>query len=82
MKGFYLAVSIFLSVIVLIVAFENINALLNKWIFFFSPLGQYDGFFLVAGLTLLGAIIGVFLTLFLVQSQTPEDEEEPGAEIF
>ncbi len=81
MKGFYFAVSVFLTVVILILAFENINAMLNKWLFFFTPIGQFDGFFLVLGITLMGAIVGVFLTLFLAQSQNT-DEEEPGSGIF
>jgi hypothetical protein len=81
MKGFYFAVSIFFSVLILIIAFENINALLQKWLFFFGTFGQYDGFFMVLGFSFMGAIIGVFTTLFLSQIQKTDDEE-PGAETF
>ncbi len=80
-KGFYFAVSIFFTVLILIIAFENINTILNKWLFFFGAFGQFDGFFLVLGITFMGAVIGIFMTLFLADIQNT-DEEEPGGEMF
>ncbi len=77
MKGFYFGVSIFLTVVILIIAFENINAMLNKWLFFFGAFGQFDGFFMVLEITFIGAVIGVFGTLFLANLMS-NDEEEPG----
>ena len=82
MKGFYLAVSVFLTVIMLILAFENINAMLSHFYFLFFPLGAYDGFFLVSGLESLGVLIGVFLTIFVTSLQKKNNEEEAGGEMF
>ena len=82
MKGFYLAVSVFLTFMMMILAFENINSMLSHFYFLFFPLGSYDGFFLVGGLELLGILIGVFLTLFITGIMNKKEEEAAGGEMF
>ena len=82
MKVFYLAVSLFFIVILLIIAFENINSTLQKWFFLFFRLGQYDAFFLVVVISFVGFVIGVFFTLFVRNLLKNTDDEDPGSEIF
>ena len=82
MKGFYLAGSVFLTIIMLILAFENINSMLSHFYFLFLPLGPADGFFLVAGLESLGVLIGVFLTIFVTGLLKKGEDEAAGGEMF
>lgn len=82
MKAIYLAGSVIMTFLMLILAFENINSMLTHFYFLFFPLGQYDGFFLVLGLEILGILIGIFLTLFITGLIRKTEEEDAGGEMF
>ncbi len=83
MKGFFFAGFIFFAVLILILAFENIGARFQYFLFFFSYLDQsINPFFIVLGVSMLGGIAGIFLTVFVSQfmKSGQEDEEPPGSE--
>ena len=81
MKGIYLGATALFTVLLLIIAFENINSVINKWVFLFFGFGQYDAFFVITIIAFIGFIIGIFLTLFVFQL-LKKDDEEVGSEIF
>jgi hypothetical protein len=82
MRGFYLTGSILLTVLILIVAFENIGGACQGFLFLFASLDQGTSpFFIVMGIALLGGITGVFYTgLFMSLLKSGQDEEPGGNE--
>lgn len=82
MRGFYLTGSILLTVLILIVAFENIGGACQGFLFLFASLDQGTSpFFIVMGIALLGGITGVFYTgLFMSLLKSGQDEEQGGNE--
>lgn len=81
MKGFFIAGSVLFTVLILILAFENISGSCQSFLFLFyeMPMGT-SPFFIVAGLSLLGAIAGVFYTGLVLHLIKSKDEEAAGAE--
>lgn len=79
MKGFFLAGSIIFTVLILIIAFENIGGSCQGFLFLFSSMGAGTSpFFIVAGLAVLGIFTGIFYTGFVLQllSSAKKDEIE------
>ena len=84
MKGFFLAGSIFFTVLVLIIAFENIGGSCQNFLFLFSTVGPNTSpFFIVIGIAFLGGITGIFLTGLVTQllKNKEDDEEGPGGQM-
>jgi hypothetical protein len=80
MKAFFLAGSIVFTVLILILAFENMGANCTGFLFLFAPLGSM--FFGVIALCATGVFAGIFyagLVMRIIQSRT-QDEESPGGE--
>lgn len=80
MKAFFLSGSIFFTVMILIVAFENLGATMTNFLFLFA--GVASPFLIVMGLCILGIIAGIFYTgLVTALLRSGRDEEEaPGNE--
>ncbi len=79
MKGFFLTGSIIFTVLILIIAFENIGAACQGFMFLFTTLPQgTSSFFIVAGLAVLGGITGIFYTGLVLQllRSANKDEED------
>jgi|GEM_PF-1389738 len=76
MKGFYFGASFFFTIIILIIAFENINSTLTRSAFFFSSMDQTSIFFVVIGLALIGFVAGFFATMYFM---TPGKKKDPDA---
>ena len=77
MKAFYLTASIVFTVLILILAFENIGAQCSSLNFFFYAIGQGPTM-VILGIAVIGIITGAFYHAFLsrVLSSTPEDDEQ------
>ncbi|MCX6734890.1 MAG: hypothetical protein NTZ25_03180 [Candidatus Peregrinibacteria bacterium] len=76
MKGFYFGASFFFTIIILIIAFENINSTITKSAFFFASMDGTNIFFIVIGIALIGFIAGFFATLYVLKpgkKEIPED---------
>lgn len=79
MKSFFLVGTLFFSIIIMIIAFENLNSSIRNFLFFFIP--WTDPFFMVIGIAFLGFVVGISSTMFIVQSLKPDDEEV-GSEVL
>ena len=80
MKAFFLAGSILFTVLILILAFENMGASCTGFLFLFAPMGSM--FFGVMALCAVGVGAGIFYTglmLKIIQGRSG-DEESPGGE--
>lgn len=82
MRGFYLTGSIFLTVLILIIAFENIGGACQGFLLLFASLDQGTSpFFIVMGIALLGGVTGVFYTGLVTNLlNSGKDEESAGNE--
>lgn len=78
MKLFYLVGSVVSTVLILIVAFQNLGATFDGFTVFFTPI-ELNGTLVVFGISLLGIIAGAFYYGFLTSLlKSSEDEEQPG----
>ncbi len=78
MKTFYLTGSIIFTVLVLILAFENITAMCSNMFFFFYEIDQNPTIVTLA-LATLGIITGIFYHGFIQNAMaTSEDEDDSG----
>ena len=80
MKAFFLTGSIMFTVLILILAFENLGATVTGFLFVFT--GIDSPFFIVMGLSMIGILTGIFYTglvTALLRSGN-EEEEAPGNE--
>ncbi|MFA6991946.1 MAG: hypothetical protein WC269_01540 [Candidatus Gracilibacteria bacterium] len=75
MKTFYLTMSIIFTVLILIVAFENIGSTCTNMMFFFFSITSSPALILL-GISILGVITGVFYHLFFTKFATPSDEDD------
>lgn len=84
MKGFFLTGSILFTVLILILAFENIGGSCQGFLFLFSDIGQGTSpFFIVMAIALIGAIAGFFYTGLVMQLvRGGKDDEESGGNEF
>lgn len=82
MRGFYLTGAIFLTVLILILAFENIGGSCQGFMLLFASLPQGTSpFFIVMGISILGGATGVFYTgLLMSLLKSGQDEEQGGNE--
>lgn len=79
MKVFFLSGSILFTVLILIVAFENIALSVNNFLFIFIPMG--NPFLIVMSTAGIGIFAGIFYAgLVTTLLHNREDEEEFGAE--
>ena len=79
MKAFFLTGSILLTVIILILAFENMGISCGDFLFVFSSIET--PFFIVVGLCGVGILTGIFYTGLVMQIlNSGKDEESPGNE--
>jgi len=79
MKGFFLTASILFTVLILIIAFENIGGSCQGFMFLFYSLPQGTSpFFIVAGLSLLGGVTGIFYTALAMQLLKEKQEDNNG----
>jgi uncharacterized integral membrane protein len=77
MKAFYLAGSIIFTVIILIIAFGNIQAQCAMLTFFFFPV-KANPTIVILGFSVIGIITGLFYHAFIVrvlESGVDEDED-------
>lgn len=80
MKGFFLIGSVIFTVIILIVAFQNIGSSIDFTILF-SQAGGANGTIVVFGIALLGIFAGGFYFGFLnslLKGSQDEEEDTPG----
>jgi len=79
MRGFYLTGCILFTVLILIIAFENIVGSCQGFLLLFASLPQGTSpFFIVMGIAILGAVTGVFYTGLVANLLKGDKEEEPG----
>ncbi|EKD93103.1 MAG: hypothetical protein ACD_28C00244G0010 [uncultured bacterium] len=77
MKALYLAGTMLSLVVILILAFENIQASCNYLIFFFWELpSDITPTMILFGSAFMGMVSGVFLTLFATSVLGKSEEEE------
>ncbi len=67
MKFFSLSIGILFIFLVLILAFENLSAKTNYFLLLFFSADSIPAFFIVLILAILGAVTGVFYTLFVME---------------
>ena len=80
MKAFFIAGSIVFTVLILILAFENMAANCTGFLFLFAPISSM--FLGALALCMIGVFAGIFyagLAIKIIQSRT-QDEETPGGE--
>lgn len=75
MKVFYIVMSIIMTVLILVLAFENITATCSGLYFFFASLTQSPTI-LTFGLAVLGVITGAFYHALFMKLFYPEDKDE------
>ena len=81
MKAFFITGSIIFTVIILILAFENMVVSCNGYNFILFPMA--NPFFIVASTAGMGMFAGIFYTgLVMTLLNKNEDEEEGGLENF
>ncbi len=80
MKAFFLTGSIILTVLILIIAFENLGATLTNFMLIFTTLDS--PFFMVLGISIIGILAGIFYTGLVTSllNSGKEEEEAPGNE--
>lgn len=80
MKTFYLIGSIFFTVLILIIGFQNFASTFSGFTVFFADLEALNSTLIVFGLSFLGSVTGAFYIGYLmaVLKQRQEDEEQPG----
>ena len=80
MRAFFLTGSIIFTVLILIIAFQNLGAGLQNFGILFA--GIDSAFFLVIGIATLGIITGIFYTGLVTSllRSGKEEEEAPGGE--
>ena len=82
MKGFFITGSIIFTVLILIVAFENIAGACQGFLFLFTSFPQSTSpFFIVIGIAALGGITGIFYSGLINQLLKKDDEEAGGNEM-
>lgn len=79
MKGFLITGSIFFTVLLLIIAFENIAASCQGFLFLFFPL-DINPFFIVSFIALVGMVTGVFFTALIMKMLKSNAEEQEALE--
>ncbi len=75
MKAFYLVASVIFTVLILILAFENIAAQCSNMLFFFYNV-KSNPTIVTLGIAVIGIITGVFYHAFLSSVFASSDEEE------
>lgn len=80
MKTFYLIGALFFTVIILIISFENIQAMCTYLQVFFWPIKtQVSPTFMIFGLSLVGMVTGAFYYGFILEllrgGKSDEDED-------
>lgn len=80
MKAFYLIGSVILTVIILIVAFQNFGTQMSGFTVFFTSADSANGTLVIFGIAVLGILAGGFYFGFLssLLKGHQEDEEQPG----
>ena len=80
MKTFFLTGSIIFTVLILILAFENMGITLSGFMFVFIPMDI--PFLMILGLAFIGIIAGIFYTglITTLLRSGKEEEEAPGNE--
>ena len=79
MKALYLSLSVILTVLILILAFENITADCQQILFLFFPI-KSNPTFLTFGVAVLGILTGMVYHAFL--NKTLEEPEENADDAF
>lgn len=75
MKLLYLTASIIFTVLILILAFENISAQCNSLNFFFYTVDQ-NPTIVIFGISIIGILTGVFYHAFISKLLAPGDPDE------
>ncbi len=75
MKAFYLTATIICTVLILVLAFENIAAQCAAMFFFFYPV-KSNPTIVVLGISILGVVTGMFFHAFLGKMTEKGDEED------
>lgn len=78
MKAFYITGSIIFTVLILILAFENLAVSCGSYLLVFLPMES--GFFMTMAVSFVGVITGLFYAGLISQilKDPQEDEEAPG----
>ncbi len=76
MKTFYLVMSVLLTVLILILGFENIGSSCSNLMFFFFPIDS-NPTIVILGIAVMGILTGAFYHAFIQKllNSTEEDEE-------
>lgn len=77
MKAFYLIGSLFLTVVILIIAFQNFGSSFNGFTVFFTQIDS-NGTLIVFGISLLGIFAGGFYFGFLNSLLKGDKDDEDG----
>lgn len=76
MKAIYLVVSLILTILILIIGFQNVDAQFSNTNFLFYPLKQ-NPTVIILGVAVIGMITGAFYHAFIGRVlSTPEEEED------
>ncbi|MBU1152215.1 hypothetical protein KJ632_05335 [Patescibacteria group bacterium] len=75
MKGLYLTGSIIFTVLILVLAFENIGASCNQMYFFFFPIRSNPTIITLA-LAVLGILTGMLYHAFMSKTMEKSEEDE------
>ena len=75
MKAFFLTGSIIFTVIILILAFENMGATIQNFMFIFTSFSS--PFFIVIGLCTIGVIAGALYTGLVLSLAKGSGDDEP-----
>lgn len=78
MKAFFITGAVIFTVLILIVAFENIATPVSNFLFVFLPVGNF--FFIVMGVAGLGVGAGIFYAGLVSTLLRNKEEEDNGAE--
>lgn len=78
MKAFFISGSVLFAVLILILAFENINVSLSGFLFILIPMNST--FLALLGTAGVGALFGIFITGLVMSLLRNEEEEDTGSE--
>lgn len=77
LRVFFLSGSVVLSIIILIIAFQNIQAQCSFVTFFFFPIDQSTSPTLMAfGIALIGVLTGIFYMGFMMSFVARDEEDD------
>lgn len=76
MKGFYLGISVLLTAMILILAFENMFAQTRYFLLLFTSVDNLGLFLIILIIALLGAITGFFYAMSLMAALSGRETDD------